>query len=106
MSRRRCAPDHLLACFIEDAVSLRLLDLIGSDIVCLEVDYPHSDSTWPHSPERLVRTLGDLDSDTVDAITHRNAMRHFVFGPLSILPPTPRPHRGQESPDSHLINVR
>ncbi len=36
--------DHFVACFIEDAAGLRLLDLIGSDIVCLEMDYPHSDS--------------------------------------------------------------
>lgn len=74
--------DHFLACFIEDAAGLRLLDLIGSDIVCLETDYPHSDSTWPHSPERLVKTLGDLDADTVAQITHGNAMRHFGFDPF------------------------
>ena len=75
--------EHFLACFIEDAAGLRLLDLIGSDIVCLEVDYPHSDSTWPHSPERLARHLGHLDADTIAAITHRNAMRHFDFDPFA-----------------------
>ena len=75
--------EHFLACFIEDAAGLRLLDLVGPDIVCLEVDYPHSDSTWPHSPERLVRTLGDLSRDVVDDITHRNAMRHFGFDPFA-----------------------
>ncbi len=78
--------EHFLACFIEDAAGLRLLDLIGSDIVCLETDYPHSDSTWPHSPERLVKTLGDLDRATVDAITHGNAIRHFGFDPFAHIP--------------------
>lgn len=78
--------DHFLACFIEDAAGLRLLDLIGSDIVCLETDYPHSDSTWPHSPERLVKTLGGLDRETVDAITHGNAIRHFGFDPFAHIP--------------------
>ena len=62
---------------------MRLLDLIGSDIVCVETDYPHSDSTWPESPERLARYLGDLDAETVAAITHRNAMRHFGFDPFA-----------------------
>ena len=75
--------DHFLACFIEDAAGLRLLDLIGADIVCLEADYPHSDSTWPHTPERLVKTLGALDRPTVDAITHANAMAHFGFDPFA-----------------------
>jgi predicted TIM-barrel fold metal-dependent hydrolase len=80
--------DHFIACFIEDAAGLRLLDLIGPDIVCLETDYPHSDSTWPHSPERLVKTLGDLDADAVAAITHRNAMQHFGFDPFAHIDPT------------------
>lgn len=75
--------DHFLACFIEDSAGLRLLDLIGSDIVCLETDYPHSDSTWPVSPERLSRHLGHLDRATIDAITHGNAMRHFGFDPFA-----------------------
>jgi predicted TIM-barrel fold metal-dependent hydrolase len=75
--------DHFLACFIEDAAGLRLLDLIGSDIVCLETDYPHSDSTWPESPERLVKQIGHLDDETIAAITHRNAMRHFGFDPFA-----------------------
>ena len=75
--------DHFVACFIEDAAGIRLLDLIGSDIVCVETDYPHSDSTWPESPERLIAYLGDLDADTIAAITHRNAMRHFDFDPFA-----------------------
>lgn len=74
--------DHFIACFIEDSAGLRLLDLIGSDIVCVETDYPHSDSTWPESPERLARTLGHLGADTVADVTHRNAMRHFGFDPF------------------------
>ena len=69
--------DHFVACFIEDGAGLRMLDLIGTDIVCLEMDYPHSDSTWPVTPERLARHISDLDADTIAAITHRNAMRHF-----------------------------
>ena len=71
--------DHFVACFIEDGAGLKMLDLIGSDIVCLEMDYPHSDSTWPVTPERLARHITDLDADTIAAITHRNAMCHFDF---------------------------
>lgn len=75
--------DHFLACFIEDAAGLRLLDLIGEDIVCLESDYPHSDSTWPHTPERLAPKLAGLSPETVAKITHRNAMAHFGFDPFT-----------------------
>lgn len=76
--------EHFIACFIEDSAGIRLLDLVGPEIVCVETDYPHSDSTWPESPERLAGYLGSLDSDTVDAITHGNAMRFFGFDPFAL----------------------
>lgn len=75
--------EHFVACFIDDAVGLRLLDLVGPDIVCLEVDYPHSDSTWPNTPERIVGDLAGLDPATVAAVTHGNAMRIFGFDPFA-----------------------
>ena len=78
--------DHFLACFIEDSVGLRLLDLIGDDIVCVESDYPHSDSSWPHTPERLAPRLAGLDPETIANVTHRNAMRHFDFDPFADRP--------------------
>jgi len=79
--------DHFVTCFIEDDAGLRLLDLIGPDIVCVEVDYPHSDSTWPASPERLAHGLRAIGPDDVAAVTHRNAMRIFGFDPFAARPP-------------------
>jgi hypothetical protein len=75
--------EHFVTCFIEDDAGLRLLDLIGPEIVCVEVDYPHSDSTWPASPERLAKSLAGLRPDDVAAVTHRNAMRIFGFDPFA-----------------------
>jgi predicted TIM-barrel fold metal-dependent hydrolase len=77
--------EHFLACFIVDEAGLRLLDLIGEDIVCVESDYPHSDSTWPHTPERLARGLAGagISPEAVAKITHRNAMDHFGFDPFA-----------------------
>lgn len=74
---------NFLACFIDDAVGLRLLDLIGPEVVCLEVDYPHSDTTWPRTPEVLASNLAGIDPEAVAAITHRNAMRAFDFDPFA-----------------------
>jgi len=78
--------EHFLACFISDDAGLRLLDRIGTDIVCVESDYPHSDSTWPTTPERLAAQLQGLDREVVDAVTHGNAIRHFGFDPFAHVP--------------------
>jgi predicted TIM-barrel fold metal-dependent hydrolase len=41
--------EHFYGCFIDDLVGMRLIDLVGEDNCMIESDYPHSDSTWPHS---------------------------------------------------------
>ncbi len=69
-------------CFIDDPAGVEQLDRIGVDQVCWEADYPHSDSTWPISPETLWPSIDGLGVDVVDRITHRNAMRHFRFDPF------------------------
>jgi len=69
-------------CFIDDRVGVQLRDEIGLDTITWECDYPHSDSTWPHSPEVLYEYLVELDDDEINKITHRNAMRHYHFDPF------------------------
>ena len=41
--------EHFYGCFIDDATGLGMLDVVGEDNVMIEMDYPHSDTTWPHS---------------------------------------------------------
>jgi hypothetical protein len=67
-------------------VGVRLRDLIGTETICWECDYPHSDSTWPTAPERLAKSLVDVPDADVDRITHQNAMRHFSYDPFSAIP--------------------
>jgi hypothetical protein len=47
-----------------------------------EVDYPHSDTPWPHAPEVLWKSVGHLTDNQIDKITHLNAMREFKFNPF------------------------
>jgi predicted TIM-barrel fold metal-dependent hydrolase len=43
--------EHILACYITDPSGLLLRDRIGIDNIAWECDYPHTDTTWPKSPE-------------------------------------------------------
>jgi hypothetical protein len=79
--------ERILCCFITDRIGVKLLDELNIDNVCWESDYPHSDSSWPAAPERCAELFADLDHETVAAITHRNAMRHYRFDPFAIRPP-------------------
>src|SRR3984957_8623461 len=78
--------DHIVTCFIDDASGLELRHRVGIDSITWECDYPHSDSTWPHSPELLGKSLSGIPDDEVDKMTHRNAMRVFQFDPFAVRP--------------------
>jgi predicted TIM-barrel fold metal-dependent hydrolase len=78
--------DHIVTCFIDDASGLELRHRVGIDSITWECDYPHSDSTWPHSPELLGKSLSGIPDDEIDQMTHRNAMRVFQFDPFAVRP--------------------
>jgi len=81
--------EHILTCFIVDDVALRVRDAVGIDNIAWECDYPHSDSTWPRSPEVLVEAFSRADitnPDEVNKITHENALRWYGYDPFSVVP--------------------
>jgi hypothetical protein len=45
--------------------------------VCFETDYPHSDSTWPHSKEIVQKRMGHLEPDVVRKLVRGNAINLF-----------------------------
>jgi hypothetical protein len=76
---------HVITCFIEDRFGLRNLDSINEDMVTWECDYPHSDCTWPESPEGLWGDIKHLTDVQINKITHLNAMREFSYDPFAVL---------------------
>jgi predicted TIM-barrel fold metal-dependent hydrolase len=78
--------EHILSCFIDDDAGLKNRHLIGVDTLTWECDYPHSDTTWPHAPERLWRSMKDIPKQEIDKITHLNAMKRFQYDPFSKIP--------------------
>ena len=49
--------ERIVTCFIDDPSGLESRHRVGIDTICWEGDYPHSDSTWPTSPEILAKSL-------------------------------------------------
>jgi predicted TIM-barrel fold metal-dependent hydrolase len=80
--------EHVVLCFISDAVGARLARDIGVDRITVEIDYPHSDTTWPRAPEHLMGEFAgaQLTDDEIDQMTHLNAMREFSYDPFRYRP--------------------
>jgi predicted TIM-barrel fold metal-dependent hydrolase len=66
--------DHVYGCFFDDPVGLRNIDAIGVDNVTYESDYPHSDSTWPHTAKIAAEQTADLPDDIVAKVLRGNAI--------------------------------
>ncbi|HVV30439.1 MAG TPA: amidohydrolase family protein [Mycobacteriales bacterium] len=79
---------NFLGCFITDPSALHLVDRIGVDSVAWECDYPHSDSTWPESPEFLLAECdaAKLSDAVINKVTWENACRFFRFDPFKHTP--------------------
>jgi len=77
---------HITTCFIDDAGGLASYERVGTDSITWECDYPHSDSTWPSSPETLWQSLAVLPDAAIDKITHENALRLYRFDPFAHRP--------------------
>jgi hypothetical protein len=75
--------EHFWTCFIDDAAGIEARARVGLDHIMWEMDYPHSDSTWPHAPEQLWKAIGGLPEDDIQKISHRNAMAAFSFDPFT-----------------------
>jgi predicted TIM-barrel fold metal-dependent hydrolase len=69
---------QVYACFFRDYHGVASLDACGVDNVMFEVDYPHSDSTWPDSRAVAADTMRELPVDVVHKLVRGNAIR--VFG--------------------------
>ena len=80
--------DQILACFITDPSGLKLRKEIGIDLIAWECDYPHTDTTWPNSPELVWGELQDAGctDEEIDKITWENACRFFGWDPFAHLP--------------------
>ena len=71
--------DRVIGCIFDDESGLAARDRIGMDTICFETDYPHADSTFPHS-EKVARDIcaqAGLNDDEIYKLLRGNAIRAF-----------------------------
>ena len=87
--RPRCSASTSSPASSPTRSGVQLRDEIGIDNICWELDYPHSDSSWPERPRgapRGARREYDVPDDEINKMTHENAMRWYRFDPFAIRP--------------------
>ena len=71
--------DRVFGCIFDDETGLEARHRIGMDQICFETDYPHADSTFPHSREVAEKLCADagLNDDEIYKLMRGNAIRAF-----------------------------
>jgi len=80
--------DNFLACFITEPTALLTRERYGVETIAWECDYPHSDCTWPYSPELLLKELNaaKCSDEEIDMITWKNVAKFFDWDPFKHTP--------------------
>lgn len=67
--------EHVFVCVFDDPIAMAHLDVIGTDNICFETDYPHPDGSWPESRSVAERQTKNLPPDLRDKVLRHNGLR-------------------------------
>jgi hypothetical protein len=76
---------NVVLSFQEDAIGIRLRDVIGVDNMMWGSDYPHSESTFPQSRKILAEILAGVPDDEQAKIAGGNTARLYKADRLSMM---------------------
>jgi len=60
--------------FFNDAIGPMTAPFVGTDLLMWSSDYPHQNSTWPHSREVIARDLGGFSQEDREKMLWRNVV--------------------------------
>jgi predicted TIM-barrel fold metal-dependent hydrolase len=66
---------QIYGCFFRDQHGIDAIDKVGVDNITFETDYPHTDSTWPHTKKVAEELMAGVPQDVVDKVMRTNAAR-------------------------------
>ena len=66
---------QVFGCFFRDRHGIESLETVGVDNTTFETDYPHTDSTWPHTKKVAQELMAGLSDDVVHKLVRGNAIR-------------------------------
>jgi predicted TIM-barrel fold metal-dependent hydrolase len=78
---------NVVLSFQEDAIGIRLRDVIGVDNMMWGSDYPHSESTFPQSRKILAEILAGVPDDEQAKIAGGNTARVYRFDVAKLTDP-------------------
>jgi predicted TIM-barrel fold metal-dependent hydrolase len=67
--------DRVFGCFFDDETGIINREHIGVSQMLFEVDYPHQDTTWPHTAKVVDKIASQVSPEELQQILRGNAIR-------------------------------
>ena len=67
--------DRVYGCFFDDETGIKNRDSIGVSQLLFEVDYPHQDTTWPHTAKIVDKLAEQVSPVELEMILRGNAIK-------------------------------
>ena len=67
--------DRVFGCFFDDETGIANREAIGVGQLLFESDYPHQDSTWPHTDRVIAKIASQVTAVELEMILRTNALR-------------------------------
>jgi len=78
--------DRVFGSFFDDETGIVNRDVIGVGQMLFESDYPHQDTTWPHSEAVVAKIAAQLNEDELEMVLRGNAIRMLGLDPAPLHP--------------------
>jgi predicted TIM-barrel fold metal-dependent hydrolase len=66
---------NIYACFFRDSFGIEVIEKVGADNITFETDYPHTDTTWPHSKKVVEEMLDGVSDEIAYKLLRGNAIK-------------------------------
>jgi predicted TIM-barrel fold metal-dependent hydrolase len=77
---------RVFGCFFDDMVGVDARHQIGIGQLVFETDYPHQDTTWPHTTELVGRIAERVTPDELELLIRTNAITMLDLDPGDLRP--------------------
>ena len=78
--------EQIYATFFNDHVGGKMFSWFGVDNCMWSNDYPHQNSTWPHSRDVIARDMADLPAASRDKLLNSNVRKLYKLNAPASLP--------------------
>ena len=79
-------PGRVYGCFFDDMVGVDARNQIGIGQLVFETDYPHQDSTWPHTVDLVAKIAERVTPAELEMLVRTNAIAMLGLDPSDLRP--------------------